>query len=187
MRILFALAAAAALAAAQGLERHRFTFSGGWTHLTNSANPDYVPSAPVLGFSYGYRAIRYMEIEAGLIVSPDPSPDFCGSFGCSNLHDRNIWVPVGLRFLLPLAAGRAELSGGLGGLYGRYTVAAPLSGGGSLSYGSWGGYVTGGGAVALDRRRHFWLGFSPRFLLDYGRYSVRNRWLLTNGEISVRF
>jgi len=50
----------------------------------------------------------------------------------------------------------------------------------------WGEYAVGGMAVALDRNRHWWLGFAPRFFLA-NPPNVHDRWMMLAGEVSWRF
>jgi hypothetical protein len=187
MRVVLALSLIAGLGQAQIVPRNRITLNGGWARQSVNATPPYVQTAAAPGISYGYRALPHVEFEAGLFIVPHPSPDFCGSFGCHDVDDRYYWIPFGARFLLPLQRDRLELSAGGGGLYNKYTLGNPLSGGGPISYEGWGGYFSGAAAAALDRGRHLWLGTSPRFFLGHTRYRQRDRWLTIAGELSFRF
>ena len=171
---------------AQPLERNRISLSGGWTEQLYPPNFDYRQTAPTVGLSYGYRAAKFLEIEAGISVGLQPGQDVCSRFGCSNPNDRYIWIPIGVRFIAPLVAGRVELSAGGGGLIQRYSVSNPDNPYSIASENSLGGYFTTGAAAALDHRRRFWLGATPRFLLANPEFR-RYRWFQITGDVSFRF
>jgi hypothetical protein len=97
-----------------------------------------------------------------------------------------VWVPFGIRFIAPRYLGRIEFSGGGGGLYEKYSVSNPNSGFGLASRHGWGGYFVGSASVALDARKHFWLGATPRWFVVNPPYA-RDRWFQISGEFSVRF
>jgi hypothetical protein len=100
-----------------------------------------------------------------VVVAPVETPDICSSHGCYNPNDRFIWVSVGVRFVAPLWRGRLELSTGGGGAYESYSVSNENTAFGIQSVDGWGSYFVGGGAVALDHGRHWWLGSSPHWFL----------------------
>ena len=82
----------------------------------------------MVGVSYGYRVARFLEIETGLSVGFQPREELCNRFGCYDPNDRYYWIPLGVRLVSPLVAGRLELSVGGGGLLQRYAVSNPDSG-----------------------------------------------------------
>jgi hypothetical protein len=166
---------------AQSTERNRISLSGGWGEQLTSY-PYERQTAPVLGISYGYRPLRWFELEAGLSVALQPGFDQCSAHGCFDPNDRFIWVPFGVRFVAPIAWQRIELSAGGGALYERYSVSNPNFNIQSRS--GWGGYFTGGAAVALSR--HFLLGATPRFFLANPSYA-RDRWFVITGDVTFRF
>jgi hypothetical protein len=90
-------------------------------------------------------------------------------------------VPGGVRFFAPLYLDRIEFSGGLRGLYEKYTAESPFS-----ERHGWGGYSVASAAVALDHTRRVWLGATPRFFLANPAYA-RDRWFQISAELSVRF
>ena len=186
MKCLLALLIVSGFIHAQSLERNRISLSGGWTEQLRPPNPDYRQTAPTVGLSYGYRAAKFIEIEAGVSVGLQPGQDVCSRLGCYDPNDRYIWIPIGVRFIAPLAAGRVELSAGGGGFIQRYSVSNPDNPYSIASENSLGGYFTTGAAAALDRRRRFWLGATPRFLLANPEYR-RDRWFQVTGDFSFRF
>ncbi len=173
------------LAACAGHAQHRATLSGGWSRQVGGFN-FRKPTAAGLGLSYGYRVHPHIEVETGLFTALGPGGDFCTRFGCFDPHDRFFWVPLGVRFIAPMAWKRVEVSGGGGGLWEKYSVDNPNEGFSLRSRQGWGGYFVAGAAVFLDQRRHFWLGASPRLFLANPRFG-RDRWFQILGEFSVRF
>jgi hypothetical protein len=172
-------------AQAQTGDRNRITLSGGWTQQI-FVNTSYGQAAPTVGLAYGYRAFKFMEFETGVSVGLQPGEDLCNRFGCYNPNDRYIWIPIGVRFIAPLIAKRLELSLGGGGLIQTYWVSNPDNPYNIATENGFGGYFTAGAAVAVDRRRRFWLGATPRFLLANPEYR-RYRWFTITGDFSFRF
>jgi len=172
------------LLAAQSVPRNRISLSGGWGSQI-SVFPTNGESAPALGISYGFRPLRWFELESGLVTALHPGGPICSAHGCFDPDDRYFWVPFGVRFVAPIAWQRVELSAGGGGLYQKYTAnsANPYN---VQSYGAWGGYFTGGAAVSLDRSRRFWLGATPRVMLANPAFR-RDRWFVITGDVGFRF
>jgi len=164
---------------------NRVTFSGGWSRQLNGYFGE-TESATGLGMSYGYRPLRFLELEAGLTANFHPAAPECSAHGCVYLDDHFFWVPFGVRFVAPLAWKRVEVSGGGGGLYERYQVGNPDNPFDLLDRSGWGGYFRGGAAVWIDRGHHWWLGASPTFFLANPRYA-RDRWFVIAPEISFRW
>jgi hypothetical protein len=175
----------APFAMAQSVPRNRLTFSGGWSREVGGLSFSK-RTATGLGFSYGYRADKYIEAECGIFAGFQPSVDIRTTGSFVNLDDRFIWLPFGLRFVAPIYLDRIEFSGGGGGLYQRYAVSDPSPALGIRSYNAWGGYVVGTITVALDGGRHFWLGVTPRFFLANHAHT-RDRWFQLSAEASFRF
>jgi hypothetical protein len=174
---------------AQSDPRNSFTFSGGYARniLSYCCVTD---TATSLGATYGYRVFRNLEIEAGVVTALYPTHEIRGANYDIKPNDRFIWVPFGLRGILPLHNGRIELSAAAGGLYEKYSVSNPDSGFGLQSRAGWGGYFAGGAAMAIDRGRHFWLGASPRWFLanaNQGFGYQHDRWFVVTGDFSFRF
>jgi hypothetical protein len=178
------------LANAQSDPRNGFTFSGGYARSIHSSCCATTETAASLGATYGYRVFRNLEIEAGVVTALYPTPEIRGANYDIKPNDRFIWVPFGLRGILPLHSGRIELSAAAGGLYEKYSVSNPNSNLGLQSRAGWGGYFAGGAAMAIDRGRHFWLGASPRWFLanaNQGFGYQHDRWFAITGDFSVRF
>jgi len=161
---------------AQSFQRNDFTFSGGITWEIASYDP-YATQVS-LGATYGYRVKPWIEPEAGVFGGINPVPSYRNADGYHTFSSRFIWVPFGARFILPLKHDRFELSAGIGGLY--------ENGGNTVGYNGFGGYLKWTAAMALDHRRHFWLGATPRLMLANGT-DARDRWFQLTGDIGVRF
>jgi hypothetical protein len=187
MRCLLTFLLLSSLVQAQSSQKNRITVSGGWMRQLYGYPYEQLTTAPVMGLSYGYRPLKFMEFEAGVVVALQPGGVSCNAHACYDPNDRYIWVPFGVRFIAPLVAKRLELSAGGGGLYERYSVSNPDSPFGQFGgYGGWGGYFSAGAAVALDRRHRFWVGATPRVILANPQYR-RDRWFTITSDISFRF
>jgi hypothetical protein len=187
MKTILLLLALELIANAQSDPRNIVTFSGGYARDVHSSCCQ-TDTATSLGVTYGRRFFRYLEAEAGVTAALHPAGEFRGATYDIKPDDRFIWVPFGVRGILPLRSSRIELSAGGGGLYEKYSVSNPNSAVGLLSRDGWGGYFVAGAAVAIDRGRHFWLGTSPRwFLANTDRGYTHDRWFLVTGDFSFRF
>lgn len=185
MRFLLGFLASTVLLNAQSFQRNEITFSGGqsWEVFKQFTESD---TAVSLGGTYGYRVLKNVAVDAGVLVARDPFPPSCASFGCFNGDNRFVWVPFGARFILPLKRDRYELSAGGGGLWEHYTVNNPNAAFGASSYSGWGGYLKISAGVALDRARHFWISGTPRWILA-NPANHRDRWFMVTGDLSFRF
>lgn len=177
----------ASLTNAQSDFRNSFTFSGGYARDVN-ASCCQTNTAVSLGASYGYRVLPNLQAEAGVATALSPTPEIRGANYDIKPDDRFIWVPFGVRGILPVKHGRVELSVGAGGLHEKYSVSNPSTNVGLVSRDGWGGYFAGGVAVALDRGRHFWLGVSPRwYLANANSGYAHDRWFVVAGDLGFRF
>jgi hypothetical protein len=184
MRIAIILSVYAGFLQAQTLQRNEITFSGGEAiQLGTSFERE---TAVGLGATYGYRILRYMQVETGVFGVLSPAPQSCDKFGCVTPNDHFIWIPFGARFIAPLKWDRVEVSLGGGGLYEYYSNPNPYPGGVGFSRTGWGGYLTAGSQIALDHGKHFWIGFTPRWFLANPPFA-RDRWMLAAGSVSYRF
>ncbi len=67
-----------------------------------------------------------------------------------------------------------------------FSVSNPNTAFGLASNSGFGGYFKTSAGVALDRRRHFWLSATPRWLLANPGHRW-DRWFMITGDISFRF
>jgi len=182
LRAVFLYFILAACAAAQSEMRNTATFSGGFAH--NAGNSCCGDSAPSLAVTYAYRLFPHVDLEAGVDTTLSLGTRSIGANYNVNADDRFLWVPFGLKGVLPLRSGRVELSVGAGGTYEKYLV-------GNTSFlqsrDSWGGYASTGVAVALDGRRHFWVGASPQLFFANSSDGYHSRWFVLNVGVGFRF
>ncbi len=139
-----------------------------------------------LGGTYGYRLLRYLGFEAGVLTAIHPTGIIRGANFSIDPKDDFTWVHFGPRFILPLWGGRLELSAGAGGTYERYSVGHQNTAIGLAPRSGWGGNLSVGAAMALDRGRRFWLGSTPRWML-INTNSTHDRWFVVTGDVSFRF
>ena len=171
---------------AQSPMRNTITISGGLAQ--NAGDNCCGESAPNIGLMYAYRLFPHWEIEAGIETALALGSEARGAHYDFQADDRFIWVPFGLRTVLPLHRERLEISAGAGGLYEKYWVGNPADSVGFVSREGWGGYASAGAAFALDRRRHFWLSTSPRFFFaNTNRGYAHDRWFVLNLGLGLRF
>lgn len=131
-------------------------------------------SAPSVAVTYAYRLFPHVDAEAGVDMALSLGTEYRGSNFDIKADDRFIWVPFGLRGVLPVRRGRLELSVAAGGMYERYSVGNPAALIGARD--GWGGYASMGAALALDRSHHFWLGASPNlFIANTSQGNDHNR------------
>ena len=141
-----------------------------------------------LGATYGYRLFPHLQIEAGLTTALHPTPELRGATFDIQPTDRFVWVPFGFLGILPLRNRRIEISLGGGGTYEHYSTGNIPAFIGLQSQAAWGGYLSVGAAVALERSRHFWLGASVReFLGTATRTGDHDRWTVVTGDLSFHF
>jgi hypothetical protein len=187
MRALILAIALVPLTNAQSELRNSLTFSGGYGRDIHSSCCQ-TNTAVSLGATYGYRVFHNLEAEAGVVTALYPAAEIFGAHYDIKPDDRFVWVPFGLRGILPIKRGRVELSAAAGGLYEKYAVSNPNQAVGLESRDGWGGYFASGAAIAIDRGRHFWLGASPRwYLANANRGYTHDRWFVITGELGFGF
>jgi hypothetical protein len=184
MRAFFVFFSLAALADAQSEMRNTVTVSGGFAH--NVGNSCCGESAPSLAMTYDYRLFPHVDLEAGVDTTLSLGTQAVGANYNVKADDRLLWVPFGLKGVLPLRSGRVEVTAGAGGLYEKYLVSS--NSGFFTSRSGWGGYGSTGVAVALDGGRHFWVGVSPQlFFANTGSGYTHDRWFVLNVGLGFRF
>jgi len=183
MRLLFTVLFLATLAKAQADLRNSVTFSGGYSRDVDAICCQ-TDTAVSLGGTYGYRIWPFLQVEAGVTTALNPVGAFIGSNYNVRPSSRFVWVPFGVRGILPLHSDRIELSVGAGGLYEKFSIAANPPGVAGRQ--GWGEHFGASAALSLDHGRHFWLGVSPRlFLANTG--GPNDRWFVITGDVSFRF
>ena len=160
------------------------TFSGGRSFNLGRLSPDGGDQT-TLGLSYGYRFRPHVQLDAGVLFMRPVSGEGPSKYGPTQINDSFVWTTFGTSLILPVPAKRLELSLGAGGLIAHYS-GGTFYGYSLAPYTSFGGYVTARASVALDHKRHFWIGVSPRIFLSNGTYT-RDRWTILTGDLSFHF
>jgi hypothetical protein len=138
-------------------------------------------SGPGLRVGGDFRLLRNLMVEGGWTAAWNATFYDCSRFGCSYSRLENKFLDYGLRGVLPLAAGRVELSVGVGGGYIWFDKASSDNyyyNGSLLQY-------SGKAAVALDRHGRWRANFTIRTWRDLGR--PIQQWLSTAAGISYGF
>ena len=137
--------------------------------------------------SYSYRLIPHLDLDAGVHATSSLGTEIRGATYDFFLNDHVLWVPFGVRGVLPVWRNRVEIFAGAGGVYERYFA---LEGTivGQISRDGWGGQASGGASIALDRRRRFWLGGSSYFFFaNTNNGFSHDRWVTATGDFGFRF
>ena len=166
------------LAAQDGETRHNLEVGGGGVYPIGGWLASEYSAGPALHAGYQLRLLKYLAAEGGWTGSWLPGTS-CSRYGCEHPLGRVGFLDYGLRGIVPVAAGRVELSAGLGGGYIWYGPGdAPYYNGSLLQY-------SGRATVAVDRRRHFRVGFTVRTWRDTG--SPIQQWLSTTVSVFYGF
>jgi hypothetical protein len=181
---------------------------GGGAALPQQDLKNGFTSAPNFTVGFGYRLARNFQVDTGFetVFGAADIRTFVrdNQLGLLEINDRQYFVPVGGRVILPFGdAGRYEVFGGGGGAYMRYsevlrqpsdffrvpcTVCSSRSG--------WGYYGMVGFRGALNRGRNFWLGMSTKVyrgqtdgeqLGDIPPVETKDRWTFVQAEFTFTF
>jgi hypothetical protein len=163
---------AAVLAAQDDASRHSLEVGGGGVFPLSGWKASEYSVGPALHVGYQLRLQKYVAVEAGWTGSWGPTNvGFCSpKYGCEYLGGEVGFLDYGLRGIVPVAAGRVELSVGLGGGYDWYGNGYNYFNSALIQY-------SGRATVAIDRRKHFRVGFTIRTWRDLGRPT--QQWLST--------
>lgn len=205
MRFAVILAAAAASLCGQWYPRHNLSFGVGGASPRASLRA-YFQNRPAITLSYGYRFLRYFQLESGLdtVFGAAGVRDFYESpLGPLRIRDYQFLIPFGGRAILPAAEERLQFFGGAGGAYMRYSelirqpsdylrVDCPVCG----SRSGWAYYALSGLAVYVDRGRHFRTGITAKMYRGHTQgdplgaapgIRTRDHWLQLYGEFGLSF
>lgn len=112
----------APLQAQNGFPHHNITLGVGGAAPQGELST-FMQSSPGVSIGYGYRFWRYFQADAGIdiLFGAARIRDFLNTdIGGFRIKDREYFVPLGGRVVVPLAGGRVLLNTGGGGLYMRY-------------------------------------------------------------------
>lgn len=181
IRLLFFFSGFAFTAFGQNAERSTVSLGAGLGipaggYLTGSFSTNVS-----LGASYEFRLSRYLAPEVG-VASLLPRALNNSEYGISSSRENVTLLSLGIRGILPLADGKAELFAGPG-------VARLFS----SSYELTGSYqapsflfeLATGARVAVDRRHRYWFGPTVRFARNGGRPT--EEWVSLTADFGIRF
>ena len=118
--------------------------------------------ATTLGLTYSYRLHKYAAADVGVVSTLPRDTEIRGGSYDYKPDERYLWVPFGVRGILPIGEW-IEFSVGGGGVYEKLTVPNPAPAINFEGRSGWGGYAGGALAVSVDRRRRIWLSVIPRY------------------------
>jgi hypothetical protein len=151
-------------------------------------------SGSVFNGTYEFRILKYLAVEAGVdnmlprtqqiqffpIINITSGVNLQSTntyvLAFSNDRTRATFLPFGVRGILPVSRGRVEFFSGFGGAY----VWNQFS-----FNNAWLAQASLGARVAVDKKRHFWVGTSGRFFTNFGR--DRQEWLSWTADLGFRF
>jgi len=139
----------------------------------NSTN--YLSTAPLIDFGYGYRFNRWFQADAGLQMAFGAANNQNAeltNFGPVQGGDHEFMIPLGGRVYIPQPFKRFEVSAGAGTAYLHYSETAPSGEPGysigcysCTSRGGWGGYGLGNVSYYLDSNRNFHVGTTLQYIV----------------------
>jgi hypothetical protein len=142
-----------------------------------------VPNSAAFSAGYEFRLFKYFAPELGVVnLIPSYIMNFDSNGGPPTPERLRVTLwSMGGRGIAPLNHGRFELFAGAAAVY------VSSSNSELFFYNSprWIGQVNGGGRIAIDKRRRFWIGPTVRFSRDGGRPS--QEWVSLTGDFGFRF
>jgi hypothetical protein len=191
----------------QDFRKHQVNFVAG-AGIPKDDLANLMSTSAGVGFSYGYRPIRYLMAEAGYetLFGAARIRDFVSTpVGNLRIRDYQQFIPFGGRVILPLADDRVHIYGGGGGAYIRYSerIRQPFQGYGyridcveCAARDGLGYYAQAGLSVAVDRAQMFRVGFVTKVyrgategdpLGPVPEFETRDRWIMLLGTLSFNF
>jgi len=165
----------AGLAFAQDTDYHHHNFFiGGGPAIPVGSSTNYLNTAPLFDFGYGYRFNRLFQADAGFQVAFGAANNQNAevtNFGPVQGGDHEFMVPLGGRIYIPQPFKRFEVSAGGGTAYLHYSETVSSNGGiysvgcySCTSRGGWGGYGLANVSYYLDENRNFRVGTTVQFI-----------------------
>jgi hypothetical protein len=140
-----------------------------------------LPDSAAFSAAYEFRLFKYFAPEVGVVNLIPNIASYSGHGQTTFSRERVTLISFGGRGIAPLMGGRIELFAGAGGVH------VSSSGALLIGYGatSWLAQVDGGGRIAIDKRRHFWLGPTVRFSRNVSRPT--QEWVSLTAGFGFRF
>jgi hypothetical protein len=164
----------------------RSTFSlgagGGFPTGGELTSTSQIPDSAAFSAGYEFRLFKYLAPEVGVVnMIPDIPQNYKG-YVLPSLRERVTLLSFGAHGILPLRQGRIELLAGAGGVHAftsNYYEFFYFNAARTI----W--QINGGGRIALDKRRRFWVGPTVRYSRDGGRPT--QEWVSLTGDFGFRF
>jgi hypothetical protein len=180
LRLILVLPCVCIIVSAQDAGRSTVSIGAGGGFPAEFLRTDELSHGPAFSATYEFRLFRYLAPEIGLL---DFLPNLTSSspHGTSVVRERVTLLSFGVRGILPLARGKVELFAGPSAVH-IWSDDYDLTGYGAPS---WLIQIDGGFRVAIDRKRHFWVGPRCAFARDGGRPT--EEWVSLTGDFGFRF
>jgi hypothetical protein len=171
--ILLTLAGAGSLAAQSDSVQHHNFSAGIGPAIPIGSSKDYLGTAPMFGFRYGYRFNRFLQADAGLQLAwgaANNQNPVLTDVGQVQGGDREYMIPLGGRIILPQPFKRLEISAGGGAAWLHYSETAPssayyrISCYSCTSRGGWGEYGLANVSYFLDSNHNFRVGTTLQYV-----------------------
>ena len=156
-----------------GYNHHNFIVGVG-AAIPVGNTTDYLNTAPLFNFGYGYRVNRWFQADAGFMLAFGAANNqnaVLTDFGPVQGGDHEFMIPLGGRIYIPQPFKRIEVSVGGGTAYLHYSETVPSNGSGysvncysCTSRGGWGGYGLGNVSYYLDSNHTFHVGTTLQFI-----------------------
>jgi hypothetical protein len=184
---------------------HNFTFGAGAALPRGDVGP-ILGNAPGISVGYGYRFHRYFQADLGLDVlfgAADVEDYLNTGIGYFRIKDREYFVPLGGRAIIPVFSGRLLFSGGGGAAWMKYAerVNQPsydfhIDCPSCTSRDGWGYYARGNVSYFLNRDRNFRVGETTKVIRGHTSgepigsvpgFRTYDKWLNIFGEVGFSF
>ena len=180
---LLLLAASVTLAVfSQDAGRNTVMIGAGGGFPSGGYRTDGISNGAAFSASYEFRVLKYLAPEI-VVVNTIPNVTYGSKYGSYIMRERVTLLSIGVHGIVTLRQGSIELFAGVGAAH-LWSSDIELT---VLGYQSprWLLQVNGGGRVAIDRRRRFWIGPTVRFSRDGGRPT--EEWVSLTGDFGFRF
>ena len=166
----------ASMAFGQDEFQHHNVMFGVGAAVPMGSSTNYLSSAPLISFGYGYRFTRLFQADAGIqfaFGAANNQNAEITDYGTVQGGDHEVMVPLGGRIYIPQPFKRLEVSAGGGTMYLHYseTISSNTGFSGYQNYcysctsrGGWGGYGMANVSYFLDSNRIFKIGATAQYI-----------------------
>jgi hypothetical protein len=185
--------------------KHNLSLGAGATLPRGELN-GFMSDSPLVAVGYGYRLHRFFQADIGLDVgfgAADVRDYLETGIGFLRIRDREYFLPMGGRAIIPLVGGRLLLSAGGGGAYMRYSEGVRQVSDyyrfdcpSCTARGGWGYYTLANVSFFLNSGHNFRVGLTNKIYRGHtegepvgpvpGR-RTKDEWLKLYGELGFSF